>query len=65
MATNSRARLIDDVCTHRAALQRVAKRLVESQTENARLQEFTLALAERIHRAHEVLGRLAERKDKR
>ena len=52
-------------CLHSVALERMAKRLAEANAENERLQAFAMELAERIFRAHEVLARLAERKDKR
>lgn len=52
-------------CLHSVALDWMAKRLAEANAENERLQTFAMELAERIFRAHEVLARLAERKDKR
>lgn len=64
MGMTERSRLLTDLHNHRTALKNMTRRLAEEKEENARLKLFALELAERIFKAHEVLGNLAEKRKK-
>ena len=53
----------DDI--HRGALRHARRRMDELAAENARLRKLVMSLAERLANASEVLGMLAEKKEKR
>ncbi len=52
-------------CLHSLQLEKVSRRLKDAEAEIERQRGFAMRLAERIYGAHEVLGRLAEKRKER